>query len=127
LCGLEKDEAEFNRRGSDGFQSRCRSCNSEYLKQHYRDNTQYYRDKAKRIRKQILIANYTRLHDYFATHPCVDCGESDPVVLQFDHVRGEKAHTIRHPRPHDGPLVPDRGRDLQVRGEVLELPPAPNR
>lgn len=44
------------------------------------ENTARYRER-----------NATFVHQYLQTHPCVDCGESDPIVLEFDHVRGKTA------------------------------------
>jgi ArsR family metal-binding transcriptional regulator len=40
--------------------------------------------------KARVNANRMRLYHYLKTHHCVDCGESDPIVLEFDHVRGKK-------------------------------------
>ena len=41
----------------------------------------------------------TYLLDYFETHPCTDCGETDPVVLEFDHLR-DKRFNISNALPY---------------------------
>jgi hypothetical protein len=49
-------------------------------------NKQRYIDQA-RVRKEAIRLERTRyLLSFFEGHPCVDCGESDPVVLEFDHL-----------------------------------------
>lgn len=84
--------AEFgkNKHRSDGLQSYCRRCAAEY-----------YRKNATKIKPQIRAAakvaydDVRRLaFDYLKQHPCIDCGESDPVVLDFDHVRGIKRSAV---------------------------------
>jgi hypothetical protein len=42
---------------------------------------------ARRLRAQAIVLDHLRLHS------CADCGEADPVVLEFDHL-GDKAHTV---------------------------------
>jgi len=36
------------------------------------------------------MQNY--LLDYLRAHPCVDCSEADPIVLELDHRDGEVKH-----------------------------------
>lgn len=45
-------------------------------------------------RKERVAALRSRVNAYLAEHPCVDCGDDELLMLDFDHVRGEKRETI---------------------------------
>jgi DNA-directed RNA polymerase subunit M/transcription elongation factor TFIIS len=48
--------------------------------------------------------NFLFLLSYLATHPCVDCSENDPVVLDFDHI-GEKTAGVVQLAGQERPLA----------------------
>ena len=82
------------RNGKEIRQAMCRSCHSRYRKNHYGQNRQKYIDKAKQNTLSYRTTMQQIVKDHLLCHPCVDCGESDLIVLEFDHVRGTKSFNI---------------------------------
>jgi len=86
-CKKEKPETEFNfKYKSKGIRSyHCKTCSRQYLKNHYGKNRNYYLLKAKERNAHMRLVASKFIWDYLSIHSCIDCGESDPTVLEFDH------------------------------------------
>lgn len=64
----------------------CRPCKQAYDRG-YHDRTRERRNELKRASQSTLrAARRAHVREYLRTHPCVDCGETDIVVLEFDHL-----------------------------------------
>ncbi len=89
-CGKTKPLDQFppvRRSEPDKLQTWCRACFSEANNRNYWKN--HEREKARLLlqTRRKREDNRRRAIDYLRVHPCVDCGETDIVVLQFDHLR----------------------------------------
>lgn len=94
-CKVPKYNHEFHKRSKakDGLQGRCKECNKEQRKAYYK--TAHGRKRNLTSGKRLHAQNAMRLIKYLKDHPCVDCGEKDIVVLQFDHKdTAEKSFSI---------------------------------
>lgn len=99
VCKLDKEISEYSKKrvkknGEIVYQYSCKACHKIYSDSHYIKNKSKYIKKAIGRRKNYKDEMYKFLIDYFKLHPCVDCGESNPIVLEFDHVSGEKIEAI---------------------------------
>jgi hypothetical protein len=67
---------------------------TEYIKQYYLSHRSEMINRAikstrlSRIKKKRFIKNFLK------KHPCVDCGNNDFRVLDFDHVKGIKLDCV---------------------------------
>ena len=96
-CKTDKDKSEFNKNKGrkDGLNSICKECSRERSKRYYRENKEYHK-KVTTARKKIQIEKSRKyVYSYLCKNPCVDCGENDPIVLEFDHMRDKHKNLSR--------------------------------
>lgn len=121
---LSIDRFSTRKGSKDGFRSQCKSCRqvhtlkwaklnknkvNSYLKKWRSKNKQRLsigikqwrlknpdlariRDKTNNQRQRARIK--ILINQYLSSHSCVDCGNSDIMVLEFDHVKGIKKRNI---------------------------------
>jgi hypothetical protein len=91
-CKQRKPISEFNKNRVkvDGLGTSCRKCSNENSRQYYRENGEQHIKYVAERRKRVEAENRLNIIAYLLKHPCVDCGEADIMVLDFDHVRGKK-------------------------------------
>ena len=88
-CGKIKDTKYFSIKRKIGdvvfLQTECKKCTRLYLRAHYAKNKQKYIRKAKIYDKKNKEAIMKNVLAYLLEHPCIGCGEANPVILEFDH------------------------------------------
>ena len=90
-CHEWKEEEEFNwRYKSLGIRHpTCRECHKEYRKEWYEGHKEEHLENVKIRKNEVRQLAREFVWDYLSEHPCSECGESDPVVLEFHHLKGK--------------------------------------
>ena len=94
-CHVTKPITDFGfiNRALGRRQSWCRPCDAAYKREWYAKNREEHIAKVRLSNLRTTRENQARVWAYLTEHPCVDCGETDPLVLEFDHLR-DKRQTV---------------------------------
>lgn len=106
VCGNEKNLSEFNFK--DKVRGKrcpyCKDCQREMWKEWYSDesNKKAHIERIQANNKAKILDVRDKLYTFLNEHPCIDCGEADILVLEFDHVRGKKRFNIQTAAAQNG-------------------------
>jgi len=91
-CGGFKplDQFTWRRRHRGQRDNLCRPCRAAYKQRHYGANRQRYVAQARERKRALALVRTNYLLAWFDDHPCTDCGETDALVLEFDHLRDKR-------------------------------------
>ena len=95
-CKEVKEIEEFNWRYKNlGIRhNTCRECMKWFNRRYFKGSV--HEEHLRHVRERKAVAREVARQyvlNYLSTHPCVQCGESDPIVLEFHH-RGNKDASV---------------------------------
>jgi hypothetical protein len=96
---LPVSDFAWRRRAAGQRDNYCRTCRAAYKQEHYALHRERYVANAVRRKRALIAERTTYLIEFFRTRPCVDCGETDALVLEFDHL-GHKNFGIAQGLPN---------------------------
>lgn len=75
--------------------TKSKSSKAKYFKKWYESHKAIHRANVRSRNQRIIRENQEKIYDYLLEHPCVECGETNPISLDFDHDDPEeKLHAI---------------------------------
>lgn len=98
-CREELSDSSFNRKSAspDGLQNVCRDCNRARARRYYRENREAHLKVVMARRAEARGVAIVAVGEYLLSNPCVDCGEADVRLLDFDHRVGcDKRADVMH-------------------------------
>jgi hypothetical protein len=94
-CEREVPTEQFNKRPNGRCKAYCRACQSLYSRAHYVKNALKHKARTAASNLRAKKRNREFALEYLRSHPCVDCGKSDPIILEFDHIDPRtKTHAV---------------------------------
>ncbi|MGI8903204.1 MAG: hypothetical protein ACR2IP_06000 [Solirubrobacteraceae bacterium] len=101
------DELAWRRRARGQRDNCCRPCRAAYKQEHYAANRARYIENALRRKRALAVDRATYLIEFFRLRPYADCGETDPLILEFDHQENKLFNISKGLRDHNLQVVID--------------------
>jgi hypothetical protein len=87
-CGVQQpvEDFPFKNAAVGKRHSRCRACLRQNSRRHYQGNKRAYLKRNQKNNPLQRNTNRLFVMQFLLEHPCVRCGQSDPVLLEFNHI-----------------------------------------
>lgn len=93
ICKEVKNEDCFYLHKTQGRQSQCKECHKQYLREHYQNNKEMYRERARKntrnsIKQKAINAVTVALRKKLLTkQPCEECGAEKAEAHHDDYAK----------------------------------------
>lgn len=87
-CKNNKSLSEFpwKNKKTGRLHSKCKKCVSADSRLWYSHNKTKHKKNVEQNNQKYRSINRKYVWEYLLVHPCVNCGEKNPIVLEFDHI-----------------------------------------